>query len=68
MEDVVLFTVSGCKNCITLERLLTQKGIPFEKETDVQKIIELGFSSAPILKVGREIHDFNSARNLLLKI
>lgn len=67
-EEIILFTSPGCKNCLVIERLLMQKGLPYFKETDVSKIIELGYTSAPILKINKEIHDFNSARAFLIKI
>ena len=58
--DVTLYT-TGCPKCMVLESKLDSKNIDYTKETDADKMIELGFSSAPMLKVDDELMDFGKA-------
>ena len=58
--DVTLYT-TGCPKCMVLESKLDSKNIDYAKETDADKMIELGFSSAPMLKVDDELMDFGKA-------
>lgn len=64
---VTLYT-THCPKCFVLERKLEQAGIPFEKNTDVDKMTEMGFTSAPMLHIlGQEPMDFNAAVRWLSK-
>lgn len=47
---IVLYT-THCPMCMLVERKLKQKNIHYEEVTDVDKIMELGFSHVPILQV-----------------
>lgn len=50
---ITLFT-TNCPNCKKLENLLNENNIDFTIETDVQEVIDKGFSFAPVLKVERD--------------
>lgn len=52
---------TNCPRCKTLELLLARADLFFKVETDLTKIIELGFKSAPILEVDGKYMDFNTA-------
>lgn len=52
---------TGCPNCNILERKLFEKGIYFEEETDVKKMVDLGFETVPMLDVDGNIMDYKEA-------
>lgn len=53
---------TNCPKCKILERKLLEKNIDYEKETDVDKMLALGISTAPILEVdGMGMMDFSDA-------
>lgn len=53
MEKLILYS-TGCPQCNTLKRKLDAAEIEYDVITDQDKMIELGFRSAPILAVGNE--------------
>ena len=59
-EMVTLFT-NNTSDCITLENLLKEKGIPYERNVDITLMKEKGFLSLPILEVDDKILKFNEA-------
>lgn len=59
-ENIVLYTI-GCPQCNALERKLEEKGIKYERNTDVEEMMNLGFEHAPVLKVGEEFMGFKKA-------
>lgn len=62
MEDknITIFT-TNCPMCKILEKKLTEKAIGFKIETDVSELIEMGFQTAPILKVEENYLEFKEA-------
>ena len=58
--DVVLYT-TGCPQCRVLEKKLDDKGVDYKLETDVSKLIENGFSAAPVLEVDKQMMTFKDA-------
>lgn len=58
--DVVFYS-TGCPRCSVLKQKLESKNIEFETVTDIDKMIELGIQSAPILTVDGEVLDFTKA-------
>lgn len=60
MNKVVLYS-TGCPKCKILEQKLNMKNIPYEKTDDVSELIELGFMSAPVLKVDDKYLEFKAA-------
>lgn len=59
-QAITLYS-TGCPNCKSLEALLDRKGIVYTTIDSEEEIIKLGFSSAPILKVGDDIMTFYQA-------
>lgn len=62
--DIVLYS-TGCPRCNVLEKKLMAKRLPFEVETDESKIMELGYTSAPILSVDGTVMEFTEANTWL---
>ena len=60
MQEVILFT-THCPKCKVLETKLKQKQITYTECDDVDKMNSFGIASAPILKVGDDVFDFNRA-------
>ena len=58
--DAILYT-THCPKCVVLEKKLNAAGIEFKTEEDVDKMIEKGYMSAPILEVDGETMDFGKA-------
>ena len=50
MRKIILYT-SHCPRCAILEKKLQEKNIAYETFTDVQKMIDMGFESMPVLQV-----------------
>lgn len=58
--SVVLYT-TGCPKCKILEKKLEQKNIDYEIFDDVDKMLEMGFQSVPLLEVDKKVMDFGEA-------
>lgn len=55
---ITLYSVPGCGRCIMLKTLLNSKNIDFTLVENADKEIqELGFMSAPILKIDDKVYD-----------
>ena len=50
--EVVLWKTPGCPRCKGVSQQLAAKGIKFSQNEDADKLVDLGFTSAPILQVG----------------
>lgn len=57
---ITLYT-TNCPRCSVLEKKLEMKNITFEKNENVDEMLKLGFTSAPMLKVDEKIMDFTDA-------
>ena len=66
LTGIVLYS-TNCPRCSVLERKLTQLGIEFEKKTEVEEMIALGMTQAPMLSVDGELLDFKAANEWLNK-
>jgi glutaredoxin-related protein len=60
VDDIVLYSTE-CPKCKVLEQKLDTYNIDYSLETDTNKMTELGFTKAPMLKVGDTILDFYHA-------
>ena len=58
--NVVLYS-TNCPRCIVLEKKLKAADVDFTIENNVDKIVEKGFMSAPVLEVDNEFMDFTKA-------
>ena len=59
-KKIVLYTID-CPKCKILERKLNEAGVEYEVVKDVDTMMSLGISSAPVLGVGENILNFNEA-------
>lgn len=57
---IILFS-TNCPKCRVLEQKLDQKNIHYILNNDMTEVIEQGFMSAPILKVGEIYMEFGDA-------
>lgn len=57
---IILYS-TGCPKCKILESRLNAKNIPYDKNTDTDEMIKLGFQNVPKLKVDDAILDFGEA-------
>ena len=57
---IILYT-THCPKCKILEQKLKSKNIEYVEFTDVDKMIEMGFSMMPMLEVNGIIMDFTTA-------
>ena len=57
----IIFYSTGCPKCSVLKQKLTNKNIEFKTVTDIDKMLELGIQSAPILSVDGELLKFSDA-------
>lgn len=57
---VVLYS-THCPKCMVLQNKLEDKKIEYQLEESVDELIKLGFSQAPILKVGDQYLEFSEA-------
>ena len=47
---ITLYTID-CPKCKVLEKKLNQKGIKYDVVKDIEKMKELGITTAPVLKI-----------------
>ena len=57
---VVLYS-TDCPRCNVLKRKLEDKGIPFTLTSEVDEIIKMGFTYAPVLAVDDKYMEFVEA-------
>ena len=60
--NVVLYS-TNCPKCKILETKLTKKGINYSIITDVNLMIEKGFTQAPVLEVNGQFKEFKEAND-----
>ncbi|BAM47438.1 MAG: glutaredoxin family protein [Amphibacillus sp.] len=59
--EVIVYSKSGCPECVFTKKFLEEENILYkEKRVDQNKayldeVIELGFSSLPVVKIGDQI-------------
>ena len=61
---ITLYT-THCPKCKVIEKKLAQKNIQYVEVSDVSKMTELGFKSAPILEVDGRIYNFKEANQFI---
>ena len=64
--EITLYS-TNCPKCRILERQLKMKKINFETNTSIEEMESLGITSAPALKVGDEIFDYQKSLEWVLK-
>ena len=63
MEIILYHT--DCPKCKILQQKLDQKQIKYKSITNIEEIINLGYSSVPILQVNKTTYTFSEAIKLL---
>lgn len=57
----IIMYSTECPKCKILESKLKSKNITYEKNTDMEEMVKLGFQAVPKLRVDDEIFDFAEA-------
>lgn len=52
---------TGCPKCKVLSQKLKDKNIDYELCADMNKILDLGFTTVPVLEVDNKMMDFKTA-------
>lgn len=60
MEKIVMYS-SGCPRCKTLKKKLDDAGVQYETFTDIQKMVDMGFTDVPVLEVDGQRMQFADA-------
>lgn len=58
--NVTLYS-TNCPKCQILETKLNKKGISYSVVTDINVMIEKGFTQVPVLEVDGEVKEFRAA-------
>lgn len=58
---------TGCSKCIILTKKLDSAGITYEVFDDVDKMIEMGMTTVPMLEVDGKIMNFKEAVDWIKK-
>ena len=56
---------NDCPKCKILESKMNEKGVKYEKISDIEEIRKTGFSSVPLLQNDDKILNFMEAVNLI---
>lgn len=57
---IILYS-TNCPKCKVLETKLKQQNIDFILETDLTKVMNMGYMEAPLLEINDEIYNFSQA-------
>lgn len=62
---VTIYTTENCPRCKMLKTKMDMKGIKYKEEKDIDPLIEMGFLTAPVLKMedGRYITSLAEAND-----
>lgn len=56
---------TGCPKCVILEKKMNQKHLNYDTVSDVDLMMERGFSSLPMLDVDGHVYDFKEALTII---
>lgn len=71
MEKIVVYTSPGCGRCQVFKNKLTEKGLEFEENTDLESLdfdllVEKGIQlQAPVINIDGEYFNFGEAVRLI---
>lgn len=60
MTKTTLYS-NNCPKCVVLKRKLDEKGLSYDVVSDVQELIDKGFTTMPILFYNGKLMDFSEA-------
>lgn len=63
MKKIVLYTIHNCPRCSVLKRLLDTAKLDYELFDDTEKIVAMGMTTAPMLRVDGELMNYINAIN-----
>lgn len=64
MTDVILYS-TGCPKCSVLKRKLDEKGIVYSENNNVDEMLAMGITEAPMLQADGVLMDFVTAAKLI---
>lgn len=64
MTDVILYS-TGCPRCSVLKRKLDEKGIAYSENNNVDEMLAMGITEAPMLQADGVLMDFVTAAKLI---
>ncbi len=59
-EQITLY-LTGCPRCDVLKKKLYDKSVRFQEECSVEKMLELGITQVPVLRVNDQMLSFTDA-------
>lgn len=60
MVEVVLYS-TGCPRCEVIKKKLAEKGVSYTECTSVEKMLQMGMSSVPMLEINGDLLSFQEA-------
>lgn len=67
MSEVIIYTTPTCPRCGVLKKKMNKKNIKFIECQELNKIIEEGYLSVPILEVDGKYLEINKANDWINK-
>ena len=67
MRNVVLYS-TNCPKCVVLKRKLDELNVEYSENNDVDVMLRLGITQAPMLEVDGKLLDFTQAIALLREV
>ena len=64
IKNIILYT-TGCPRCNVLKKKLSDKSITYTENTDVDEMLSLGITEAPMLSVDGKLLKFTDAVKML---
>ncbi len=64
IKNIILYT-TGCPRCNVLKKKLSEKSVSFVEETDVDKMLSIGITEAPVLSVDGKLFQFRDAVSIV---
>ncbi len=65
--EIILYS-TNCPRCKVLEAKMIEKDIPFKEVTDVEEMLQLGISQAPMVRAGNDLMEFSKAIEWIRKM
>lgn len=62
-----IYTKNDCPKCKILKAIANRRNFDFEEETNLQPVIDQGYTSVPVMELDGNYYDFNRAFLLITK-
>lgn len=63
--NVILYS-TGCPKCVQLKMLLESHGVAYTSNNSTDEMLELGFTTVPVLAVDGSYMNYNEAMNWVI--